>query len=82
MAGSTVLLVAILYAPVPPFVWELTGIGRVLWRVWVVPVAVLLGAVVTAVPLAFGRRSGARCPRCWRAQCSSPGEAPSGTPGR
>lgn len=52
MAGSTVLLVAILYAPpVPPFVWELTGIGRVLWRgVWVVPVAVLLGAVVTAVP--------------------------------
>ena len=51
MAGSTVLLVAILYAPpVPPFVWELTGIGRVLWRgVWVVPVAVLLGAVVTAV---------------------------------
>lgn len=52
MAGSTVLLVAILYAPpVPTLVWELTGIGRVLWRgVWVVPVAVLLGAVVTAVP--------------------------------
>jgi hypothetical protein len=52
MAASTVLLVTILYAPpVPPLVWDLTGIGRVLWRVvWVVPAAVLLGAAITSVP--------------------------------
>ena len=53
MAAATVLLVACLYAPpVPHLVWELSGIGRVLWRVvWVVPVAALVGVVVTAVPL-------------------------------
>jgi hypothetical protein len=53
MAAATVLLVACLYAPpVPHLIWELSGIGRVLWRVvWVVPVAALVGVVVTAVPL-------------------------------
>ncbi|HSE80806.1 MAG TPA: DUF6077 domain-containing protein [Gaiellaceae bacterium] len=52
MAASTVLLVAVLYAPpVPPFIWEVTGIGRVLWRVvWIVPVAALVGVAVTALP--------------------------------
>ena len=35
----------------PHLVWDATGIGRVLWRgVWVIPVAALVGAVVTAVP--------------------------------
>jgi hypothetical protein len=52
MTAGTVLVVAVLYAPpVPPFVWEITGIGRVLWRVaWVVPIAALVGVAVTAVP--------------------------------
>jgi hypothetical protein len=52
MVASTVALVTILYFPaLPPFIWELTGIGRVLWRlVWVVPAAALVGATITAVP--------------------------------
>lgn len=52
MAAGTVLLVVAVYAPgLPSLVWELTGIGRVLWRVvWIVPVAALAGAVATAVP--------------------------------
>jgi hypothetical protein len=56
MAASTVLLVAVLYAPpVPPLIWDVTGIGRVLWRVvWIVPVAALAGVAVTAVPPRVG----------------------------
>ena len=52
MASATVLLVVLLYAPpVPPLVWDLTGIGRVLWRlVWVIPVAALVGVAATSVP--------------------------------
>ena len=52
MAASTVVLVTLLYTPpLPHLVWDLTGIGRVLWRgVWVIPVAVLVGAAATAVP--------------------------------
>jgi Family of unknown function (DUF6077) len=56
MVASTVLLVAVLYAPpVPPLVWEVTEIGRVLWRVvWIVPVAALVGIAVTAIPARAG----------------------------
>lgn len=56
MVASTVLLVAVLYAPpVPPLVWEVTDIGRVLWRVvWIVPVAALVGIAVTAIPARAG----------------------------
>ena len=56
MAASTVLLAAVLYAPpVPPLIWDVTGIGRVLWRVaWIVPVAALVGVVVTALPARVG----------------------------
>jgi hypothetical protein len=52
MAAGTLLLVVLLFAPpVPSLVWELTGIGRVLWRVaWVVPFAALVGVVATAAP--------------------------------
>jgi hypothetical protein len=57
MAAATVLVVVILYAPpVPPLIWELTGIGTVLWRlVWLVPVAALLGITATSV-LGRGRQ--------------------------
>jgi hypothetical protein len=50
MAAGTLLLVVIFYAPpVPSLVWEVTGIGRVLWRVaWVVPFAALVGVAATA----------------------------------
>ena len=53
MASGTLLLVVVFYAPpVPSLVWEVTGIGRVLWRVaWVVPFAALVGVVATAAPL-------------------------------
>jgi Family of unknown function (DUF6077) len=56
MVASTVLLAAVLYAPpVPPLVWEVTDIGRVLWRVvWIVPVAALVGVAVTAMPTRAG----------------------------
>jgi Family of unknown function (DUF6077) len=56
MVASTVLLLAVLYAPpVPPLVWEVTDIGRVLWRVvWIVPVAALVGIAVTAIPVRAG----------------------------
>jgi hypothetical protein len=56
MVASTVLLVAVFYAPpVPPLVWEVADIGRVLWRVvWIVPVAALVGIVVTAIPARAG----------------------------
>jgi hypothetical protein len=52
MVAGTLLLVVLLFAPpVPSLVWEVSGIGRVLWRVaWVVPFAALVGVVVTAVP--------------------------------
>ena len=55
MAGATVLVVlALLAPPVPPLIWEVTGIGRVLWRlVWVVPIAALVGVLATAVPAAI-----------------------------
>jgi hypothetical protein len=51
MTASTVLLVTVAYAPpVPELVWDVSGIGRVLWRVvWIVPVAALVGATVTAI---------------------------------
>jgi hypothetical protein len=53
MVAGTLLLVVVLYAPpVPSLVWEITGIGRVLWRLaWVVPFAAVVGAVATGVPL-------------------------------
>jgi hypothetical protein len=56
MAASTVLVAAVLYAPpVPPLIWDVTGIGRVLWRVvWIVPVAALVGVAVTALPARVG----------------------------
>jgi Family of unknown function (DUF6077) len=52
MGAGTLLLVVLLFAPpVPSLIWEISGIGRVLWRVaWVVPFAALVGVVATAVP--------------------------------
>ena len=52
MTGTTVVLVLILFAPpVPPLMLDITGIGRVLWRVvWIVPIAALAGVVATSVP--------------------------------
>lgn len=51
MTAGVVALVVFLYAPrLPRLVFEVTGIGRVLWRLnWAVPVAVLLGVVATTI---------------------------------
>lgn len=51
MTAATVLLVAVMFAPsVPLLVFRLTGLGEVLWRlIWAVPIAVLVGVLVTAV---------------------------------
>jgi Family of unknown function (DUF6077) len=53
MAAVTLAVLAVLYANgVPDIVFDLTGLGRVLWRMtWLMPAAALLGAlVVRAVP--------------------------------
>ena len=49
MTAATVLLVGLLFAPpLPLFVFDVTGIGRVLWRwTWVLPTAALVGVLAT-----------------------------------
>jgi hypothetical protein len=49
MVASTALLVAALLAPgVPLLIFDVTGLGQVLWRlVWAVPVAALIGVLVS-----------------------------------
>jgi Family of unknown function (DUF6077) len=49
MAAAAALLVALLFAPpVPGWILDLTGLGRVIWRVaWALPVAALVGACAT-----------------------------------
>jgi hypothetical protein len=51
MLACSALLVVVLLAPgVPAIVFDLTGLGRVLWRLlWVVPLALALGALATSV---------------------------------
>jgi Family of unknown function (DUF6077) len=51
LVAGVVALVVLFYAPpVPRFIWEVSGIGMVLWRVnWAVPAAVLVGVVATSV---------------------------------
>jgi hypothetical protein len=51
MLAGTALLVGLLVGPrVPEFIFELTGLGRVLWRLtWALPVAALVGALATTV---------------------------------
>ena len=58
MTAVTVLLVACLFAPrVPLLVYDLTGLGRVLWRLtWALPAAALVGV------LAAGISTGIRIP--------------------
>jgi hypothetical protein len=48
MLAATALLLGLLFAPgVPEAIFELTELGRVLWRLlWALPVAALLGALV------------------------------------
>ncbi len=56
MVASVALVLALLYAPgVPALIFDLTGLGRVLWRLtWVLPVAAGLGALAVR-PLARAR---------------------------
>jgi hypothetical protein len=51
MTAGVVALVFFLYAPpLPRLVFDVTGIGRVLWRLtWCVPAALLVGVVATGV---------------------------------
>jgi hypothetical protein len=51
MVAGTVLLVGLLVSPgVPARIFELTGLGRVLWRLtWALPVAALVGALATGL---------------------------------
>jgi hypothetical protein len=51
MLACSALLVVVLLAPgVPALIFDLTGLGRVLWRLlWVVPLALALGALATSV---------------------------------
>jgi hypothetical protein len=51
MTATTVLLVALLFAPfVASFVFDLTGLARVLWRwMWALPTAALVGVVATGL---------------------------------
>ena len=51
MTAATALLVGLLYAPpVPRLIFEVTDLGRVLWRLnWALPTAALLGALATSV---------------------------------
>jgi Family of unknown function (DUF6077) len=57
MTAATVLLVTVLFAPpITRAVYEVTGLGRVLWRLtWAIPTAALIG--VLAVGLAARFRS-------------------------
>jgi hypothetical protein len=50
MTASTALLVACLLAPgVPLLIFELTGLGQVLWRlIWAIPIAALVGVAGAA----------------------------------
>ena len=51
MVAATVLVAGCLFAPaVPAHIFDLTGLGRVLWRLmWAVPAAALVGALVTGL---------------------------------
>ena len=51
MTASTVLLVALLYAPgVPLAIFHATDLGRVLWRLtWALPVAALVGVAAVTI---------------------------------
>jgi hypothetical protein len=51
MATGVVLVAFVVFAPgLPRLVWEVTGVGQVLWRVaWIVPVAALVGALATGL---------------------------------
>jgi Family of unknown function (DUF6077) len=51
MTATTVLLVGLLFAPpLPLFVFDVTGIGRVLWRwTWALPTAALVGVLATEI---------------------------------
>jgi hypothetical protein len=51
MVAATVLLVGCLFAPrVPGVIFDLTGLGRVLWRLtWVMPTAALIGTLATGL---------------------------------
>jgi hypothetical protein len=51
MTAATVLLVTCLFAPrVPLLLYDLTGLGRVLWRLtWALPAAALVGVLATGV---------------------------------
>jgi hypothetical protein len=51
MLASAALAVGILYVPhVPQAIFDLTELGRVLWRlIWVIPVAALVGALATSL---------------------------------
>jgi hypothetical protein len=51
MLAGTALLVGLLLSPgVPVVIFDLTGLGRVLWRLtWALPVAALVGALATSI---------------------------------
>ena len=51
MIAATVLLTGCLFAPgVPGAVYELTGLGKPLWRLtWAIPVAALVGVLATQI---------------------------------
>jgi len=55
MLAGTALLTGVLLSPsIPTEIFDLTGLGRVLWRLtWALPVAALVGALATSVA---GRR--------------------------
>jgi hypothetical protein len=55
MTASTVLLVTVLFAPpVTRAVYDLTGLGRVLWRLtWALPTAALIGVLAVGLSARF-----------------------------
>lgn len=57
LVAGAVLLVGLLLTPgVPPIILDLTGLGRVLWRLnWALPAAALVGVLATAVAAPRGR---------------------------
>ena len=66
MVASVALVVGLLFTPgVPQLIFDVTGLGRVLWRLtWVLPIAAGIGAVAVAPLAARARRS--RCGRSAR----------------